>query len=79
MEGLLYFILGKNKINIIPKSIVKLKEVSWVGSKGNQLTSLPESIVGLTELENLELTGNPISQKEQEKIIKLLPDCKTEF
>jgi Leucine-rich repeat (LRR) protein len=50
-------------------------EMAW----NDKLTSLPAEFGQLKNLTNLGLQGNPISESEQEKIRKLLPNVDIQF
>ncbi|EMN88221.1 hypothetical protein LEP1GSC108_0044 [Leptospira weilii str. UI 13098] len=43
------------------------------------MTTLPAEIGQLQNLQELNLSDNPLSLKEKERIRKLLPNCKIDF
>ena len=63
----------------LPAEIEKLDKLTYLYLSKNQLTSLPAEIGKLDKLIYLQLIGNPIPKAEQEKIKKLLPNCRIDF
>ena len=58
---------------------VEFKTIIDYTSKGNQINTFSSEIKYLKKLKYFLLGGNPIPNEEQEKIKKLLPNCKIEF
>jgi Leucine-rich repeat (LRR) protein len=79
LKALTYLSLNNNQLNVLPKEIGELKALTKLNLSFNQLTALPQEIGELKALTNLDLENNPISEEEQERIKKLLPNCKIEF
>ncbi len=70
--------MQNNRMSIIPEEIKKISNtVHHLLLDNNQLTCLPECIKEFHKLAYLSLTGNQISESEQEKIRSWLP--KTEI
>ena len=71
--------LSYNKLSSLPLEIGKLTNLVNLNLRKNQLTQLPSEIGRLTLLTSLNLMDNQITKEEQEKIKKLLPNCKIQF
>ncbi|HEO64396.1 MAG TPA: leucine-rich repeat domain-containing protein, partial [Spirochaetes bacterium] len=71
--------LGDNQLRTVPKVLGNLKALTWLGLSKNQLRTVPKELGNLKALTELYLKGNPISDKEKQKIKKLLPKCKVSF
>jgi leucine-rich repeat protein SHOC2 len=71
--------LRGNNLTVLPLSIYKNTQLKIVLLCNNKLSSLNFEIKSLSNLSILNLNGNPISVEEQERIKKLLPNCKIEF
>ncbi len=56
-----------------------LKTLTELDLRYNQLKTLPKELGNLKALENLDLKGNPLRDKEKAKIKKLLPKCDISF
>ncbi len=63
----------------LPDSIYKFVNLEELFLHDNKLTSLPKTIKYLTKLKYLDISDNNISNKEQLKIKKLLPNCRIIF
>ncbi len=72
-------ILRFNSLTILDLNIPKLTNLIKLDLRKNKISQLPNEIAELKNLQVLYLQGNPIPPKEQEKIKKLLPNCKIEF
>lgn len=79
LKNLTYLGLSFNKLSTLPTQIGELKNLTYLDLNFNKLSSLPAQIGELKNLTFLDLRNNPISKEEQEKIRKLLPNCKVEF
>ena len=71
--------LSDNQLESLPDSIGNLTNLNSLDLSDNKLTSLPNSIGNLKELNRLHLGKNPMSDEEQERIKKLLPNTKIYF
>jgi Leucine-rich repeat (LRR) protein len=59
----------------LPKEIGELINLLYLEIGNNQLTTLPEEIKFVTTLQELHIERNNLSDKEKERIRKLLPQC----
>lgn len=66
-------------LSSLPKEIGKLENLEYLNLFRNKLTTLPKEIGNLTHLKKLVLGENNFSKEEQQKIKKLLPNCKVDF
>lgn len=66
-------ILNQNYITGIPFSIRNLQELDYLDMWSNDLSEIPESISELKKLKEFDLRVIQFSDKEQERISKLLP------
>jgi Leucine-rich repeat (LRR) protein len=64
-----------NQLTELPKEIGELTHLLYLEIGNNQLTTLPDEIKYLTSLQELHLESNKLSDKEKERIKKLLPKC----
>jgi Leucine-rich repeat (LRR) protein len=71
--------LSDNQLTRLPDSIGNLTLLEELRLSNNQLTRLPDSIGNLIILSYLDLRDNPIPRAEQERIRRLLPNCRVEF
>lgn len=72
--------LVDNDIEFISDGICKLKNLEYLGLGNNKLKYIPKSIGKLKKsLKELNLIGNKLSDKEKEKIKRLLPNTKIYF
>ncbi|EMJ57574.1 leucine rich repeat protein [Leptospira interrogans serovar Valbuzzi str. Duyster] len=79
-QNLKILYLSQNKFRKFPDEILRLQNLEWLDFNENQLTTLPEEIGSLSNLKGLYLQGsNFFSEKEKEKIQKLLPKCEIHF
>ena len=68
-----------NRISEIHTDIGLLSRLEKLVLPYNKIKKLPASISRLKNLKLLDLTGNPINEKEKNRIYKLLPNCKIDF
>ncbi len=67
--------LRYQELKTLPKEIGKLKNLKELNLWQNQLKALPKEIGYLKMLKRLNLRNNKLSEREKEKIKKLLPKC----
>lgn len=79
LKNLRILILNYNELTELPKEIGKLRSLLYLEIGNNQLTTLPEEIKYLTNLQELHIENNKLSDKEKERIKKLLPKCVIHF
>ncbi len=60
-------------------NIATLKSLEEISLYGCSIKRIPDSFAGLKKLRVLGLTGNHFSKTEQDRVTKLLPDCKIYF
>ncbi len=70
-----YLMLKDNELRSLLPEIGNLTNLLELFVNNNDLSSLPSEIGKLTKLEVLALSGNQFSNKEKEKVKKLLPKC----
>jgi Leucine-rich repeat (LRR) protein len=68
--------LSHNELTTLPTEIGNLISLKILILKNNQLTHIPQEIERLINLIKLNISNNKLSDKEKEKIKKLLPNCK---
>ena len=81
------FNISENPISIevINQALSTMPNLEELSLKNLKLTTLPEAVLTLKQLKTLDLRNfgddskNVFSKEEQEKIKKLLPNCKIEF
>jgi hypothetical protein len=71
--------LARNSLTNVPSEIGLLTKLPYLNLSMNKITKLPLEIAHLKNLKNLYLHTNAFPIDEQEKIKKLLPNCKIEF
>ena len=71
--------LTGNNLKTIPPEIGQLTELKTLNLGKNPITSLPDEIANLSNLNTLNLKDTNLSKEEQEKVERLLPDCKVKF
>ncbi len=71
--------LSRKDLKELSPTIGNLKALTHLDLKGNQLKILPKELGNLKALTTLSLHNNPLSDKEKEKIKKLLPECEIRF
>ena len=71
--------LSYKELTNLPTEIEKLTNLTYLDLSYNQLTNLPPEIEKLSNLTYCNLYFNQLTKEEQEKIKKLLPNCKIEF
>ncbi len=89
LKNLKILSLSRNYLSVaeINKSLTLLPQLEIIYLRDLGLTSLPDAVLGLKKLKTLVLknndegkkTPNNFSEKEQEKIRKLLPNCEIQF
>ncbi len=72
------YLYGMELIDI-PIYLCELTNLTELFLHDNELTTLPDSIKNLINLKYLDISGNYINDKEQKRIIKLLPNCEITF
>ena len=73
------FSLKNQKLKKLPSEIGQMVNLKELNLSNNLLESLPAKMANLKYLEILNLENNNFSKKEQQKIKKLLPNCKITF
>ncbi len=68
--------LGNNRISTVTDSIGSMLRLQILNLSSNKITSLPASIGDLKKLTTFYLKRNPFSKPEQDKVKKLMPNCK---
>lgn len=79
LVSLEYLSVYQSRLEKIPAEIGKLINLKELRVDGGDLTQLPEEIKNCTKLQKLVLMNNKLSKVEQERIQKLLPNCKMFF
>jgi len=79
LKNLTTLVLRDNQLSSLPEQIAELKNLTTLDLSYNQLSSLPEQIAELKNLTTLDLRRNTTPEAEQEKIRKLLPNCRVSF
>ena len=79
LKNLGILIMNNNQLTELPKEIGELTNLLYLEIGNNQLTTLPEEIKYLTSLQELHIERNKLSDKEKERIKKLLPKCIIHF
>ena len=79
LKNLRILIMNNNQLIELPKEIGELTNLLYLEIGNNKLTSLPEEIKYLTSLQELHIERNNLSDKEKERIKKLLPKCVIHF
>jgi Leucine-rich repeat (LRR) protein len=72
-------IMNNNQLSEIPKEIGELTKLLYLEIGNNKITELPEEIKYLTNLQELHIERNNLSEKEKQKIKRLLPNCVIHF
>jgi Leucine-rich repeat (LRR) protein len=72
-------LFSNKKMDVLPKSIGKLKQLENLNLGNNQIKKLPAELINLENLKELYLGGNPMSDEEQEKVKKMLPNTEIIF
>jgi Leucine-rich repeat (LRR) protein len=71
--------MNNNQLTELPKEIGELTNLLYLEVGNNQLTTFPNEIMYLTSLQELHIERNKLSDKEKERIKKLLPKCVVHF
>ena len=79
LKNLRILIMNNNQLTELPKEIGKLINLLYLEIGNNQLTTLPVEIKFLTTLQELHIERNNLSDREKERIQKLLPKCVIHF
>ena len=72
-------IMNFNKLKSLPKEIGNLTNLQYLELGNNQLSALPEKIKYLTNLQELHIERNNLTEKEKQRIKRLLPNCVIHF
>ncbi len=75
LQKIEYLSVKNNKITTFPNSILQLKALETLDLSGNEFTDIPSEIEALKKLKLLYL-NDTLSDKDQRRIKKLLPNCK---
>lgn len=75
LKDLKFLYLSGNQLISLPKQINNLKNLEVLMLNKNELKSLPKELGELKKLKMLKVADNKISEKDIERIKKLLPDC----
>lgn len=76
LKNLTHLYLPFNYFPSIPAEIAQLENLEELDLSGTYyLNSLPKELANLKNLKKLLIKDNMLSQSEEEKIIKLLPNC----
>lgn len=79
LKNVRILIMNNNQLTELPKQIGELTNLLYLEIGNNQLTTLPDEIKYLTNLQELHIERNKLSDKEKERIKKLLPKCVIHF
>lgn len=79
LKNLRILIMNNNQLTFLPKELGELTNLLYLEIGNNQLTSLPDEIKYLTSLQELHIERNKLSQREKEKLQRLLPNCVIHF
>ena len=79
LKDLRILIMNNNQLTELPKEIGELTNLLYLEIGKNKLKSLPEEVKYLTNLQELHIERNALSEKEKQKIKKLLPNCVIHF
>ncbi len=75
LKNLRILIMNFNQLTELPKEIGDLTNLLYLEIGNNQLKGLPEEIKYLTNLQELHIERNALSESEQQRIKRLLPNC----
>ena len=68
-----------NQLTELPKEIGNLPHLLYLEVGNNKLKKLPDEIKYLTSLQELHIERNLLSEREKQRIRKLLPNCVIHF
>lgn len=71
--------LNRNLIVTLPPEIGKLLNLEKIELWDNEINDLPEEMKNLKQLQILELRGILFTDDQQERIRKMIPDCRVYF
>lgn len=79
LSNLRILIMNNNQLDSLPKEIGQLQNLLYLEIGNNHLTALPEEIKKLTNLQELHIERNNLSEREKQRIKRLLPNCIIHF
>jgi Leucine-rich repeat (LRR) protein len=79
LKNLRILIMNNNQLIELPKEVGELTNLLYLEIGNNKLKSLPKEIQYLTNLQELHIERNALSEKEKQRIKKLLPNCVIHF
>lgn len=68
-----YLDLSKKGLTELPPEVLQFPKLKSLYLNFNKIVTLPDEIVKLQDLTSIDLTGNPISFEEIQRLRKLLP------
>ena len=79
LQSLKQLHLKGNRLARVPDEIANLKKLEYLDLSANYLKSMPDDLSKFTEMKTLLLMGNNFSKKEQQRIVKALPNSTIYF
>ena len=74
MSKLKFLELSNNNLETIPEAVTQIKKLRRLELDNNFINNIPESFEYMWSLEEISIKGNPLSKKEIDKLIELIPD-----